>query len=80
MARGTINRIVTGKGFGFIRAAGVVSEDVFFHARDLIDGLTFSDQLVELEVEYNPMSGPKGIAAKQVRAIHTPAPRGVYGQ
>jgi cold shock CspA family protein len=48
---GTIVCVIADRGFGFVRVTGE-SEDLFFHAKDLTDGLVFSEQLQELRVTF----------------------------
>lgn len=61
---GTIARIVSDRGFGFIKPSDG-GDDVFFHARSLEEGLF--DSLKEGEnVVFDLENGPKGPAAVNV--------------
>lgn len=62
---GTIKNIVEARGFGFISMAG--GPDVFFHVRDLSDGLEFDEQLTERRVQFELADTPKGPRAVNVR-------------
>jgi CspA family cold shock protein len=65
MATGTIKRVVSDRGFGFI--AGEDEKEYFFHRDGLESSLDF-DRLVGGEtVEFEPEQSPKGPRAKQVR-------------
>lgn len=65
MATGTIKRVVSDRGFGFI--AGEDEKEYFFH-RDGLDSSLDFDRLVGGEtVEFEPEQSPKGPRAKQVR-------------
>jgi len=71
MAAGTIKTVVLARGFAFVRPDGGKREDdLFFHARDLRDGLEFDEQLTERRVEFEVVNSPKGAKAANVR----PAP------
>ncbi|HID93973.1 MAG TPA: cold shock domain-containing protein [bacterium (Candidatus Stahlbacteria)] len=64
MAKGTIKRLITGRGFGFIKAED--GREVFFHMSGLLDAEFDSleeGQAVEFDVE----SGPKGPRATNVK-------------
>jgi CspA family cold shock protein len=63
--KGTIKRLVSDKGFGFISAEGGI--EYFFH-RSACTGITF-DQLREGQaVSFDVGQGPKGPRAENVRA------------
>ncbi|MGH2474643.1 MAG: cold-shock protein [Candidatus Limnocylindrales bacterium] len=65
MATGTIKRVVSDRGFGFI--AGEDEKEYFFH-RDGLDSSLDFDRLVGGEtVEFEVEQSPKGPRAKQVR-------------
>ena len=70
MPQGTIKKIVSDKGFGFISTEG---DDVFFHRSGL--GATDYDSLSEGDaVEYVVQEGPRGARAENVRAATEAAP------
>jgi cold shock protein len=63
---GTIKRMVTEKGFGFVAAAD--GNEYFFH-QSAVAGGTF-DQLREGQaVTFNTGQGPKGPRAENVRVV-----------
>ncbi|MGZ9161370.1 MAG: cold-shock protein [Candidatus Limnocylindrales bacterium] len=65
MATGTIKRVVSDRGFGFIAAED--EKEYFFH-RDGLDSSLDFDRLVGGEtVEFEVEQSPKGPRAKQVR-------------
>jgi len=68
MAKGTIKRLITGRGFGFIK--GEDGREVFFHMSGLQDAEFDSleeGQAVEFDVERGP-KGPRAINVKTKRA------------
>jgi CspA family cold shock protein len=66
MATGTIKKLISERGFGFITAAD--GNDYFFHKDGLSDSLDF-DRLVGGEsVTFEVQAGPKGPRAIQVRS------------
>ena len=71
MSQGTIKRLVTDKGFGFITPDDKSDlpenkEDLFFHTSAVIDGTI--DGLKEGQrVSYAVTDGPKGKQADQVK-------------
>lgn len=69
MQTGTIKKLVSDRGFGFIQQEG--GKDLFFHAKDLADGLLFEDlregDMLQFEVE----EGPKGPAAVNVSKVQS---------
>ncbi len=65
MSQGTIKKIVSGKGFGFI--AGDNGE-LFFHSSAVESG-SFDDLREGQSVEYTEGHGPKGPRAESVRVI-----------
>jgi len=65
MATGTIKRIVSNKGFGFIQAEGM-EKDLFFHSNALV-GVSF-DELKEGDtVSFDTEDSPKGLNATNVK-------------
>ena len=56
MAQGTIKKLVSDKGFGFIQGDG---EDIFFHSSALQD-VRFDDLREGQSVEFSMGEGPKG--------------------
>jgi cold shock protein len=66
MTTGTIKKVVSERGFGFITAED--EKEYFFH-RDGLDSTLNFDRLVGGEkVEFEVEQGPKGPRAKQVHA------------
>jgi CspA family cold shock protein len=64
---GTIKKVVSDRGFGFITA--VDAKDYFFHRNSLESSLDF-DRLVGGErVEFEIEQSPKGPRASRVRAV-----------
>ncbi len=65
MATGTIKKLVSERGFGFIAAED--GKEYFFHRNELATSSDF-DRLVGGErVEFETESGPKGPQATKVR-------------
>ncbi len=65
MAQGTIKKIISEKGFGFIEGQ---SGELFFH-RSAVEGAGFEDLREGQEVEYEEGHGPKGPRADKVRVV-----------
>ncbi len=63
MAQGTIKKLVTDKGFGFIEGEG---GELFFHHSALQD-VEIEGLQVGQTVEFEEGSGPKGPRAENVR-------------
>jgi CspA family cold shock protein len=63
---GTIKRVVTEKGFGFIKPDDG-SEDVFFHRSRLAPRTEFTDLREGDEVEFQTRPGEKGPQAFNVK-------------
>jgi len=62
---GTIKKLVSEKGFGFITAEGL-QKDLFFHSNSLV-GVTF-DELKEGDtVSFETEESPKGLNATNVQ-------------
>ena len=67
MANGTVKKLVSERGFGFITAED--GKDYFFH-RDGLDSSIDFDRLVGGEkVEFEITQSPKGPRAERVRAL-----------
>jgi CspA family cold shock protein len=66
MAEGTIKRLITDKGFGFILTE--TGEDLFFH-KSSVEGVTFDSLQVRQRVSYSEGRGPKGPCAEHVSRI-----------
>jgi CspA family cold shock protein len=64
MAQGTIKKIISDKGFGFIATDG---GDLFFH-RSGVEG-NFEDLRDGDTVEYTNGQGPKGPCAENVKPV-----------
>ena len=65
MQRGTIKKLVSDKGFGFI-AGGDQGKDLFFHLSALQE-TTFEALYEGQNVEFESEVGPKGARASVVR-------------
>ncbi len=65
MAQGTIKKIISEKGFGFIEGQ---NGELFFH-RSAVEGAGFEDLREGQEVEYEEGHGPKGPRADKVRVV-----------
>ena len=57
MAKGTIRRLITDRGFGFIQTAE--GKDLFFH-RNQLEGVDYSSLREGREVEYEVGQGRSG--------------------
>ncbi|HET7200446.1 MAG TPA: cold shock domain-containing protein [Burkholderiales bacterium] len=65
MTTGTVKKLISERGFGFITAED--GKDYFFHKDGLASSMDF-DRLVGGEsVQFEVESGPKGLRAIQVR-------------
>ena len=65
MAQGTIKKLVSDKGFGFIESNG---EELFFHSSALQDA-RFDDLREGQQVEFSVGQGPKGTRAEDVAVL-----------
>lgn len=65
MPQGTIKKLISDKGFGFIEGEG---GDIFFHRTALID-VTIEELREGQTVEYEEGRGPKGPRAENVKAV-----------
>ena len=63
MAQGTIIKLITDKGFGFIEGE---RGELFFH-HSAVEGATIESLSVGQEVSYEEGRGPKGPRAENVR-------------
>lgn len=63
MAQGTIKKLITEKGFGFIKGE---DGELFFH-RTAVEGGSFEDLREGQTVDYEEGEGPKGPCAEKVR-------------
>jgi CspA family cold shock protein len=63
MPQGTIKKLITDKGFGFIEGD---RGDIFFH-HSALEGTTIEDLNVGQQVQYDEGRGPKGPRAENVR-------------
>jgi cold shock CspA family protein len=64
MMHGTIHRIRTERGFGFIR--DTEGAEVFFHRRALTPPERFATLEVGMRVAFEPESGPKGLRTEKI--------------
>ena len=67
MAQGTIKKLITAKGFGFI-APEDGSDDVFFHTSG-IENSSFEELQEGQAVEFVLGDGPKGPRAENIRVV-----------
>lgn len=65
MAQGTIKKLVSDKGFGFISGE---NGELFFH-HSAVEGGAFETLREGQPVEYTEGSGPKGPRAEAVRPV-----------
>ncbi len=65
MPQGTVKKIVTGKGFGFIEGD---NGELFFHSSSVENG-SFDDIREGQSVEYTEGEGPKGPRAENVKVL-----------
>ena len=65
MAQGTIKKLVSDKGFGFISGE---KGDLFFHHTALVDA-AFDTLQEGQNVEYTEGEGPKGPRAESVKPV-----------
>jgi CspA family cold shock protein len=65
MAQGTIKKLVSDKGFGFIAADG---KELFFH-QSSVEGTSFDDLREGDSVEFTEGEGPKGPRAENVKPV-----------
>ncbi|MCJ7743881.1 MAG: cold shock domain-containing protein [Dehalococcoidales bacterium] len=64
MPKGTIRRLITDRGFGFIRTER--GEDLFFHHNEL-QGVDYNSLREGQQVEFEVEQGPDGSCAVRVR-------------
>ena len=65
MAQGTIKKLISDKGFGFIKAD---NEELFFH-RSAVVGESFENLREGQTVDFEEGQGPKGKCAENVRPV-----------
>jgi CspA family cold shock protein len=65
MPQGTIKKLVTDRGFGFIEGE---RGDIFFH-HSALQGMSIESLHVGQQVEYEEGRGPKGPRAENVRLV-----------
>ena len=65
MAQGTIKKLVTDKGFGFIAGDG---KELFFH-NSSVEGVSIDELHEGQAVEYTEGQGPKGPRAENVKPV-----------
>ena len=63
MSQGTIKKLISDKGFGFIQGE---SGELFFH-HSAVEGVHFESLREGQNVEYTEGNGPKGPRAEAVR-------------
>jgi cold shock CspA family protein len=63
--RGKVVRVVSDKGFGFIRAEDGL--DYFFHKSGISDGRVWEQIVVGHQCVFEPVEGPKGLRAAEVK-------------
>ncbi len=64
MPQGTIKKLISDKGFGFIDGSGL-DGDLFFH-HSTVEGTTFEELREGQSVEFEITEGPKGLQAANV--------------
>ena len=62
---GTIKRMVSDKGFGFIQAEGL-AKDLFFHSNSLV-GVSFNELKEGDTLSFETEESPKGLNATNVQ-------------
>ncbi len=67
MQEGTIARLVTDRGFGFISREGE-EKDLFFHSNELVD-VDYKDLKEGDKVTFEVADGPKGPNATKVTLV-----------
>lgn len=67
MEQGTIKRLVSDRGFGFISREGS-DKDLFFHSKEL-QGVAFEDLREGDKVQFEVSESPKGPNATNVSKI-----------
>ena len=67
MTTGTIKKVVSDRGFGFITAEN--GKDYFFHRDGLDSSLDFDRLIGGEKVEFEIEQSPKGDRAKNVQAV-----------
>lgn len=65
MAQGTIKKLITDKGFGFIKGE---RDEIFFHHSALV-GISIEELSEGQTVEYEVGRGPKGPRAENVKVV-----------
>ena len=65
MAQGTIKKIISNKGFGFIEGEG---GEFFFHS-SAVENTSFDELREGQAVEYEEGQGPKGPRAENIRVV-----------
>ncbi len=65
MSQGTIKKIVSGKGFGFIEGE---NGELFFHS-SAVENASFDELREGQSVEFTEGTGPKGPRADNVRVV-----------
>ena len=66
MPQGTIKKLVSDRGFGFIEGE---RGDIFFHHSSL-EGTSIEALSIGQEVQYEEGRGPKGPRAEHVKPVH----------
>jgi len=66
MMKGTIAKIVSDRGFGFIKPETDGGKDLFFHARSVVGDTVFDDLKEGDAITYEIEDGQKGPAAVNV--------------
>ncbi|KKS38306.1 MAG: cold-shock protein [Candidatus Sungbacteria bacterium RIFCSPLOWO2_12_FULL_41_11] len=67
MQEGTIARLVSDRGFGFIARAGG-EKDIFFHSNEL-KNVEYKDLKEGDKVTFEVTEGPKGLSATNVNRV-----------
>jgi len=67
MSKGTIKRIITNRGYGFIQTGE--KGDIFFHATDLLNGVSFDSLTEGQQVEFEIKPTSRGLKAISIRLV-----------
>jgi cold shock protein len=67
MEQGTIKKLISDRGFGFIAREGQ-DKDLFFHSKELQGGV-FEDLREGDKVQFEVTDGPKGPSATSVSKV-----------
>ena len=66
MPQGTIKKLVSDRGFGFIKTGN--GKDLFFHS-NCLQGVRYEELSEGLKVSFTEGNGPKGPCAENVKLL-----------